>query len=33
VRDLVAHGEINDGLSLTALLWALAFPAKLRAPT
>ncbi len=29
VRDLIARGEINDGLSLTALLWALAFPASL----
>ena len=24
VRDLVTVGEITDGLSLTALLWALA---------
>ena len=27
VRDLIARGEIVDGLSLTALLWALAFDA------
>ncbi len=25
VRDLISSGEITDGLSLTALLWALAF--------
>ena len=25
VRQLIARGEVNDGLSLTALLWALAF--------
>ena len=30
VRELIARGEINDGLSLTALLWALAFPATLQ---
>jgi 8-oxo-dGTP pyrophosphatase MutT (NUDIX family) len=27
VRDLIARGEVYDGLSLTALLWALAFSA------
>jgi hypothetical protein len=25
VRALVGRGEVRDGLSLTALLWALAF--------
>ena len=27
IRRLIAEGEITDGLSLTALLWALAFSA------
>ena len=25
VRDLIARGEVSDGLSLTALLWVLAY--------
>jgi 8-oxo-dGTP pyrophosphatase MutT (NUDIX family) len=29
VRGLITRGEVHDGLSLTALLWALAFPATL----
>lgn len=29
VRELIRNGDVNDGLSLTALLWTLTFVAKL----